>query len=134
MTPQRIQRRRAAGWRMPPGAIYVGRPTRWGNPFQIISIPARLGGPLHRVHDAGRRVPALSSPYDMWITDDLLGAYMFAVRTYELHIGPGGRYEWDDPEAMLTPLRGRDLACWCPPTRPCHADVLLRLANGWAEE
>lgn len=33
--PVRVQRRRAAGWRMPPGAVYVGRPTRWGNPFTI---------------------------------------------------------------------------------------------------
>ncbi len=26
-------------------------------------------------------------------------------------------------------LRGKDLACWCPLDRPCHADVLLELAN-----
>ncbi|SRR6266540_4068021 len=26
-------------------------------------------------------------------------------------------------------LAGRDLACWCPLDEPCHADVLLRLAN-----
>jgi hypothetical protein len=26
-------------------------------------------------------------------------------------------------------LRGRNLACWCPLDAPCHADVLLRLAN-----
>lgn len=30
----------------------------------------------------------------------------------------------------LAPLRGRDLACFCPPGAPCHADVLLDLANG----
>jgi hypothetical protein len=24
---------------------------------------------------------------------------------------------------------GRDLACWCPLDEPCHADVLLELAN-----
>ena len=27
-------------------------------------------------------------------------------------------------------LRGRVLACWCPLSQPCHADVLLELANG----
>lgn len=32
-TPKRIQRRRTKGWRMPPNTVYVGRPTRWGNPF-----------------------------------------------------------------------------------------------------
>jgi hypothetical protein len=26
-------------------------------------------------------------------------------------------------------LRGRNLACWCPLDAPCHADVLLELAN-----
>ncbi len=26
-------------------------------------------------------------------------------------------------------LRGKDLACWCPLDQPCHADVLLELAN-----
>jgi hypothetical protein len=26
-------------------------------------------------------------------------------------------------------LRGRDLACYCPLDGPCHADVLLELAN-----
>ena len=27
-------------------------------------------------------------------------------------------------------LRGKNLACWCPLGEPCHADVLLELANG----
>ena len=35
MTPVRIQRKRTKGWRMPPGARYVGRPTIWGNPYRI---------------------------------------------------------------------------------------------------
>jgi hypothetical protein len=26
-------------------------------------------------------------------------------------------------------LAGRNLACWCPLCKPCHADVLLKLAN-----
>lgn len=29
----------------------------------------------------------------------------------------------------ISALRGKDLACWCPLDKPCHADVLLRLAN-----
>ena len=29
----------------------------------------------------------------------------------------------------LDDLRGKNLACWCPPTAPCHADVLLEHAN-----
>ena len=30
----------------------------------------------------------------------------------------------------LQSLRGKGLTCWCPPNPPCHADILLELANG----
>ncbi len=29
----------------------------------------------------------------------------------------------------LHELRGKDLACWCPLHQPCHADVLIEMAN-----
>lgn len=32
--PRRIQRKRTKGWRMPANAVYVGRPTKWGNPHR----------------------------------------------------------------------------------------------------
>ncbi len=32
--PVRIQHQRAKGWRMPENTVYVGRPTKWGNPFR----------------------------------------------------------------------------------------------------
>lgn len=31
--PTRIQRKRSKGWKMPENTVYVGRPTKWGNPF-----------------------------------------------------------------------------------------------------
>jgi hypothetical protein len=31
--------------------------------------------------------------------------------------------------AIRKELRGKDLACFCPLDQPCHADVLLRIAN-----
>jgi hypothetical protein len=30
----------------------------------------------------------------------------------------------------LSELRGKNLACYCPLNQPCHADILLELANG----
>ena len=33
------------------------------------------------------------------------------------------------PLLPVEELQGKDLACWCPLDQPCHADVLLRLAN-----
>ena len=32
-------------------------------------------------------------------------------------------------EDVKRELRGRDLACYCPLDGPCHADVLLAIAN-----
>ena len=33
--PQRIQLKRAKGWRKPAGAVVVARPSKWGNPYKI---------------------------------------------------------------------------------------------------
>lgn len=105
MTPQRIQRKRSKGWRMPEGVVYVGRPTRWGNPFRMGLVTP----PVERYD------PAL-----VFVRDR-----DHAVRLYRRWLfGSANRV------ADLTPeLAGKDLACWCPLGQPCHADVLLEIAN-----
>jgi hypothetical protein len=39
------------------------------------------------------------------------------------------RLGYPHPMDALGELRGKNLACWCKPGEPCHADVLLELAN-----
>jgi hypothetical protein len=101
--PKRIQRQRTKGWRMPEGAIYVGRPSRWGNPFRV--WPS--GGPEYSPTAAA------------------------AVASHRAFI----KGVWRAHPEWFAPLRGHDLACWCPLEDengnrvPCHADVLLELAN-----
>ena len=102
--PARLQLRRSAGWRMPAGAIKVDRTTRWGNPYKV--------GPEDRT--ASEAV----SLFRRTIDED--GAYLAKVGQKVLRITK------DD---IRRELRGRDLACWCPPGAPCHADVLLQIAN-----
>lgn len=132
---KRIQRKRAKGWRMPEGAVYVGRPSRWGNPFGVVSAPSMVEGGIrypavHRLAELNHPSRTSVNESKSWIVSrekgDILGA---AFRMFELHTGPMGSYEWDDAEGMLAPLRGRDLACWCPLDQSCHADVLLELAR-----
>jgi hypothetical protein len=110
--PTRIQRKRTKGWRMPEGAVYVGRPTRWGNDLR----PTMLD-----VHDRPLGVTRAVELYRLatlrFMTDVLA----------DEDVSPGGIRA--EAEAWLAPLRGRDLACWCPLDQPCHADVLLELAN-----
>jgi len=33
--PERIQRSRAKGSKLPPDSVYVGRPSKWGNPYRV---------------------------------------------------------------------------------------------------
>ena len=84
---------------MPEGAIYVGRPSRFGNPFKV-------GQPLTDDPDDGRLTQALAVENFRWLAS----------------ISPNA-------ERWAAELRGRDLVCWCPLDQPCHADVLLELAN-----
>src|SRR5690606_22039827 len=97
--PVRVQLSRKKGWRMPANTVVVARPSKWGNRHD------------HRI--VGRAV---------------------AVRLYARDLGPGGS-GIGPISAILTAddvrreLRGKNLACWCPLDQPCHADVLLELAN-----
>ena len=75
---------------IPPDAVYVGRPTKWGNPYVIGKDGSR---------------------------EDVIRLY----RTFIEGLVAAGRRD-------VSELRGRDLVCWCAPL-PCHADVLLELAN-----
>lgn len=102
--PQRIQRRRTKGWRMPENTIYVGRGSRWGNPHAVGSAGfTSQGVEFEHTHETAVRA------YRYWIKTGLVDA-IIARESLDL-------------------LRGKNLACWCPLDQPCHADVLLELAN-----
>jgi hypothetical protein len=122
MTPKRIQRRRTKGWRMPENTVYVGRPTRWGNPYYIGRVGNRRRWTGYFVGEHGNDIDAFGE----YATHREAAAR--AVEMYELHIGPMGNHELDVEDVRRT-LAGKNLACWCPPEQPCHADVLLELAN-----
>lgn len=102
--PERIQLRRTKGWRKPEGAIVVARPSRWGNPYRVghwVEDPCNLHNYLRRVY----RIETAEQAVDLF-------RRLCEIEGYN-----------------LSSLRGRDLACWCPLDQPCHADVLLDLAN-----
>lgn len=46
--PNRIQRRRTAGWRKPEGAVIVDRTSRWGNPHTVAEHGRDGAVALHR--------------------------------------------------------------------------------------
>jgi hypothetical protein len=95
---------------VPAGAVYVGR-----------SAPGLTGSPYANPHRVG---------------------HCQRCDTRHDQIGAVDAYTCDFVEqpdwvaAVRRDLAGRDLACWCPLTDgegrpvPCHADVLLGIANG----
>ena len=112
--PERVQRKRTKGWRMPENTIYVGRPTKWGNPYHV----RYLGGHRWVVFDGnGNTVGSVfhAAHLARWYAVDLYRQMMEA----ELKANP----------AALEGLSGKNLACWCSPDLACHGDVLLSLAN-----
>ena len=114
--PKRIQRKRMKGWRMPANTASVSRPGVFGNPFTVAL--ALESGYVQTEEEA---VAFVVECFDDWLVG-----------------GRQGRDWWAGLESdkrraeilrRLPELRGKNLACFCPEGQPCHADVLLRLAN-----
>lgn len=117
MSPQRIQRKRTAGWRKPANAVCVTRPSIYGNPFRV-GVPY-CGPTIRQANTAAEAVAAFKD----WIGRDTLDALFWDRDLIVAHTKLKAALARGD-------LVGRDLCCWCPLSQPCHADVLLRIANG----
>ena len=109
--PIRVQLSRKKGWRMPPNTVNVARPGKWGNPCVVGKHGSRADCVRwHKFALAGIHVLGMKCDDGEWLTDKLIAYAKMARRNI--------RY-----------LRGKNLACWCALDQPCHADILLELAN-----
>ncbi len=90
-----------------PERVQLRRSIGWRKPEDAIVVarPSRWGNP-YRIGEGLSRAEA--------------------VELYRQHLARSPRLMAE----AGTVLRGHDLACWCPLSEPCHADVLLRLVNG----
>lgn len=118
--PNRRQRSRRRGSRMPAGAVYVGRPTRWGNPFPTASDPVLLLATARQISLA----QAAKHLFEQW----LLG-FPQPLPPDVAASFPPGMAPPPSAEDIRRELGGKDLLCWCALHQPCHADVLLSVAN-----
>jgi len=116
--PVRLQLSRRAGFNLQEHslavnglpAVVVARPTKWGNPYDWRDW----------LDDANSQKDELWFAHErkQWCREQAVEAFAYDLRTGALKLD-------------VSPLRGRNLACWCPdgPHYTCHADVLLVLAN-----
>ncbi len=78
--------------------VYIGRPSKWGNPYAYKNDGSTL------------------AKYVVNSRDEAIDAYREYIRNGD------GKPLLDD----LCELRGKRLGCWCKPER-CHGDVLAEL-------
>lgn len=109
---------------MPANTVYVGRPTVFGNPVVCTPHGCELKEcgccPTYR---------CCVKVYREYVTSGIEGrgscTGSFAIGLDAL----AGYPTRNELVRRLPELRGKDLACWCPLDKPCHADVLLELTN-----
>jgi len=115
LTPKRIQMSRQKPWRADnPDAVIVARPSKWGNPANA-SAYAQMRVEIGE--NEGTRPVGMPEGRRQAVSDF---RHITAVAGY-----PG----YPSTAEIVNALAGKDLACWCPLDQPCHADVLLEIAN-----
>ena len=98
--PLRIQRKRMKGFKHPIGTTFVTRPSKFGNPFRS------------------------AESFGTWLESGDVASDLLKPMTPEELIE---RRQWI--MANVHTLRGKLIACFCGLTKPCHADILARIAN-----
>lgn len=108
---KRLQRSRRKGATTPAGTRYCGRPTKYGNPFQVARFGHMKAVNLHR----------------RWL-DGHFGALSLERLGFSPHEIDALFRRRARVIADIHELAGIDLVCWCALTAPCHVDNLLPLA------
>ncbi len=104
---KRVQRKRTKGYKLPDNCKYVGRPTKWGNPFRVSEkLTAK---------EAVKR-------YKECVLNNVMAYYYFD----EVEASVNFKH-FQYISQNIEELRGKDLACFCPLSSPCHADALIEL-------
>lgn len=104
--PVRVQRKRTKGWKMPENTVYVGRPGKWGNPY-VVGVEE---------WDPRSRNMGTVTPKTV---DECIELYKVFILEVNKNFTENNIHE----------LKGKNLACFCSLDQPCHADVLLKIAN-----
>jgi hypothetical protein len=119
--PIRVQRKRTKGFKLPPNTKCVNRGTQWGNPFRVEYLSNGLWG-----------VKTSVEAYFEILTTNCHAAYKSqrratedAIKCYKILVEGNILIKND----IVVALQGYNLACFCPISSPCHADILLKIAN-----
>ena len=96
-----------------PFRVQRKRTKGWKMPLNTIYVgrPPKWGNPA-----SVKNGPTIGGVHSSFTAEEAVEFYRdYVTRKFE---------DWE-----FDSLRGRNLACWCHLNEPCHADVLLELAN-----
>lgn len=113
LEPVRVQLKRTKGWKMPENTVKVDRTTRWGNDFIVWESGSRWACEYVETDATVTRLAEFDT------REEAAADAVTRFRAEATRRPPGD----------FARLRGKNLACWRKPGSPCHADVLLDLAN-----
>lgn len=122
MEPIRIQRKRTKGFNLQQESIdrnglpcvYVGRPGKWGNPFQVGDFVIFPKSGLVTFWKTYKAKWAKGDYKELKTPDDVLDAYKEYLSRSKNN---------------YSAIKGKNLACWCKEGELCHGDILLKWAN-----
>lgn len=129
MKPVRIQRRRTKGFNLQEVSlatnglpcVFVGRPTRFGNPYRVDVFGLQLSLKLYRI--------TIDRIWDPSFVDNISDE--LCEMAYSGHHAFLKRFGREHPaDAAKSELKGKNLSCFCSLDHGCHGDILLQLANG----
>ena len=124
MKPQRIQRKRTKGYNMQAEsmalnglpAVSVCRPGKWGNHFAVKWHP--YCRQFYVLNTLSRRPSDFFASKREAAEEACKQFRYFLDRKYRSGL-----------RLKASPLRGKNLACFCALDMPCHADIWLEIAN-----
>ena len=120
---KRIQRKRTKDWNNPLGTIYVGRPSKWGNPFKVGTYLNAWGKAFIAIKLTDKP-EEIHKIYQSGLFDEKI-ILENSLKWYELWLN----FMIESDHINPKDLKGANLSCWCKLTEKCHADILLKLAN-----
>src|SRR4051812_23870209 len=147
MTPQRIQRKRVTGWRLPDNTVCVGRPSRWGNPFRfrtytaLARVPAIDGSPWeyegrisadgnrHDYHHPDGHVTVHEIRYMTRAECVEMYERALTAPTPQIHLWLQKERRWVTVAHGRADQAGKNPACWGKAMAPRHPHVPLPLPH-----
>lgn len=108
---------------MPKNAMYVGRPTKWGNPFKAGKYLNAWGKAFIAIQ-LGKTPDGVRAIYKTGVFKHKITPEE-SMKYYRMWI----EFRIERGKLNIDELKGKDLACFCSLSQPCHADVLIELAT-----